>query len=270
MKKAVAAIAACVISAAMIASFAACGEPESGVIDRVKEIASERIGSSEAWAVAFTDPTLGASGTSYTFNNANYSIENETVAVLSGNVSATSSRLTITTRTTGVLTVAGDKVYDYDASTMSSDDTSNDSSSETVEEAYYALGENSYKHYYKDGAGNWTMMTISELGISLIETGAYTGDLLEYADEYDQFTWSDERQGYCKSVSFPSDALLGVTVNATLTLKFREGKIAAMLISDAAVDPETDTSGLALSEIAATVDVGVLITYGGQSLSLPI
>ena len=97
MKKAVAAIAACVISAAMIASFAACGEPESGVIDRVKEIASERIGSSEAWAAAFTDPTLGASGTSYTFNNANYSIENETVAVLSGNVSATSSRLTIPT-----------------------------------------------------------------------------------------------------------------------------------------------------------------------------
>ena len=268
MKKAVAMVAAGILSAAMALSFAACGEEQESVIDTAKEMSSERIGSLEAWEAAFSDPTLGASGTSYTFNNANYSIENETVAVLSGTLSSTSSRLNVQTRTQGLLVVAGEKAYDYDRTELSSED-AEQSGSATVYENYYAADETRYEHYYKDSAGNWTMSTTSSLGISLSETSAYTGSLVEYADEYDLFTWSDERQGYCKSVSFASSALLGVTVNATLTLKFREGKIAAMIISDAAVAADQDMSGLLLGDVAASVEAGVVITYGGQSVTLP-
>ena len=64
--------------------------------------------------------------------------------------------------------------------------------------------------------------------------------------------------------------LLDVTVNATLTLKFRDGKSAAMLISDAAVDPDAATDGLLLTDIAASVQVGVIVTYGGRTVSLPL
>ena len=188
--------------------------------------------------------------------------------MLSGTLSSTSSRLNVQTRTQGLLVVAGEKAYDYDRTELSSED-AEQSGSATVYENYYAADETRYEHYYKDSAGNWTMSTISSLGISLIETSAYTGSLVEYADEYDQFTWSDERQGYCKSVSFASSALLGVTVNATLTLKFREGKIAAMIISDAAVAADQDMSGLLLGDVAASVEAGVVITYGGQSVTLP-
>ena len=60
-----------------------------------------------------------------------------------------------------------------------------------------------------------------------------------------------------------------MTVNATLTLKFREGKIAAMIISDAAVAADQDMSGLLLGDVAASVEAGVVITYGGQSVTLP-
>ena len=156
MKKAVAMVAAGILSAAMALSFAACGEEQESVIDTAKEMSSERIGSLEAWEAAFSDPTLGASGTSYTFNNANYSIENETVAVLSGTLSSTSSRLNVQTRTQGLLVVAGEKAYDYDRTELSSED-AEQSGSATVYENYYAADETRYEHYYKDSAGNWTI-----------------------------------------------------------------------------------------------------------------
>ena len=42
-----------------------------------------------------------------------------------------------------------------------------------------------------------------------------------------------------------------------------------MLISDAAVDPDAATDGLLLTDIAASVDTGVIVTYGGRTVTLP-
>lgn len=266
MKKVFAALAAGVMASAMALSLAACAEPEKSVVERAEEMASERIGSREAWEAAFADPTLGATDTSYTFNNANYSIESESISTIGGNLGG-GSRLNISSRVTRELTVAGDKLH-FAQRTEMSGDTSEDSTQINGKEEYYALDESRYEYYYKDANGAWKMETRSKLGISLIETSAYTGTLTSYADSYEMFTWSDARMGYYLPVTIKG--LLDVAVNATLTLKFREGKIAAMLISDAAVDPDAATDGLLLTDIAASVQVGVIVTYGGRTVSLPL
>lgn len=245
MKRAIAVLAAGVLSAAMIASFAACG-PEKSVTERAEEMVSERVGSLADWEAAFSDPTQGAGDHSYTFNNANYRIEGEV------HMSASNAAVTITRE----LVVAEERVHRYRRTEMYINDSLE---GDIVRDHYYAADVSRYQYYAQGDDGNWTMSTISSLDISLIETGTYTGTITEYADEYDQFIWSDEKQGYCKSVSL--EGLLEVPFTATLTVKLQGGRVAAMIISDAVAAEGSDAS--------ATISAHVVITYGGQSVTLP-
>lgn len=252
MKRAIAVFAAGVLSAAMIASLAACA-PEKSVAERAEEMVSERVGSRAGWEAAFSDPTQGAGDHSYTFHNANYCIESET-RMSANNAAAVIAR---------ELVVAEEKVHCYQR-TEKYINNMEEAASSIVRDVYYAADVSRYQYYYQGEDGDWTMETISDLGdvdqgVSLLATSAYTGSLTEYADEYDQFIWSDEKQGYCKSVSLTG--VLGTPVTATLTLKLQGGRIAAMIISDA-VPTESDNASVSIS-------VSVMITYGGQSVTLP-
>lgn len=248
MKKAVAAVAACMMSAAMIASFAACA-PEKSALERAQEMSSERLGSREEWEAAFADPTQGAEGNSYTFNNANYRIESEMRASAS-NASVVVER---------DLVVGEEKVYLYQQTDMYIGDSEEVAQSLTQED-YYAADASRYEHYYRDDDGVWAMTTVSSIDLALLYTSTHTDELTEYADDYDAFVWNDEKQGYCRTVSLTG--LLDTTVTATLTLKFQGGKIAAIMISDSSA-----AEGAALS---STVEVGVIISYNGQKVSLPV
>ena len=252
MKRAIAVFAAGVLSAAMIASLAACAEEPNDVADNAEDMVSERVGSRADWEAAFSDPTQGAGDRSYTFHNANYSIESE---VRSSDGDA--ARVVVYE-----MVVADEKVHRYQRSEMYINDALH--LDPNVTDNYYVADVSRYQYYYQGEDGDWTMETISDLGdvdqgVSLLATSAYTGSLTEYADEYDQFIWSDEKQGYCKSVSLTG--VLGTPVTATLTLKLQGGRIAAMIISDA-VPTESDNASVSIS-------VSVMITYGGQSVTLP-
>ena len=277
MKKVFAALAAGVMASAMALSLAACAEPEEeSLIDRAEEMVSERIASRETWEAAFADPTLGATDTSYTFNNANYSIEAETLITVSGN-EPSGERIDLHNRTKTSLTVAGDKLRcSYRLERWGAD--ASDLQLSEEKEQYYALGDGRYIRYSVEN-GSWIPSFATRLDLSLLSatggetsltwTSEHTGSLTSYAGSYESFTWSDERQGYTIPVRATLNEFLGLTVNATLTLKFREGKIAAMLISDAAIDPDAATDGLLLTDIAASVDTGVIVTYGGRTVTLP-
>ena len=248
MKRAIAVFAAGVLSAAMIASLAACAEEPNDVADNAEDMVSERVGSRADWEAAFSDPTQGAGDHSYTFNNANYCIESET------RMTASNAAAVITRE----LVVAEEKVHRYQSTEMYINNME-EAASSIVRDVYYAADVSRYQYYSQGEDGSWMKSTLSRLDISLIETTAQTGSLTEYADEYDQFIWSDEKQGYCKSVSLTG--VLGTPVTATLTLKLQGGRIAAMIISDA-VPTESDNASVSIS-------VSVMITYGGQSVTLP-
>lgn len=247
MKRAIAVFAAGVLSAAMIASLAACA-PEKSVAERAEEMVSERVGSRAGWEAAFSDPTQGAGDHSYTFHNANYCIESET-RMSANNAAAVIAR---------ELVVAEEKVHCYQR-TEKYINNMEEAASSIVRDVYYAADVSRYQYYSQGEDGSWMKSTLSRLDISLIETTAQTGSLTEYADEYDQFIWSDEKQGYCKSVSLTG--VLGTPVTATLTLKLQGGRVAAMIISDAVPADGANAS--------ATISVSVVITYGGQSVTLP-
>lgn len=247
MKRAIAVLVTGVLSATMIAGFAACA-PDKSVAERAEEMVSERVGSRAGWEAAFSDPTQGAGDRSYTFHNANYSIESET------RMSASNAAAVITRE----LVVADEKAHSYQRTEMYVNNME-EAISSVVRDVYYAADVSRYQYYSQDDDGNWTMTTASGLDISLIETTAQTGSLTEYADEYDQFTWSDEKRGYCKSVALTG--VLGTPVTATLTVKLQGGRVAAMIISDAVAADGSNTS--------ATISVHVVITYGGQSVTLP-
>lgn len=248
MKRAIAVFAAGVLSAAMIASLAACAEEPNDVADNAEDMVSERVGSRADWEAAFSDPTQGAGDRSYTFHNANYCIESET-RMSANNAAAVIAR---------ELVVAEEKVHCYQRTEMYINNME-EAASSIVRDVYYAADVSRYQYYSQGEDGSWMKSTLSRLDISLIETTAQTGSLTEYADEYDQFIWSDEKQGYCKSVSLTG--VLGTPVTATLTLKLQGGRVAAMIISDAVPADGANAS--------ATISVSVVITYGGQSVTLP-
>ena len=248
MKKVFAALAAGVMASAMALSLAACAEPEKSVVERAEEMASERIGSREAWEAAFADPTLGATDTSYTFNNANYSIESESVTM--GGKGENGLR-TVDKR---VLTVADERVHRYENYERYTSLVSETPAQVITTDEYYVADESRYAYYVQNENDAWTMTTVSKLGISLTET-AIGGAFTVYADEYDAFVWEEARQGYCKEVDTGS-------YTATLTLKFRDGKIAAMLITDSEYGEDASFPGL-------STRISVVITYGGQHIDLP-
>lgn len=251
MKRSFAAIAVGVVSAVVMLSTVACA-PAQSALQRAQEMKSERLDSSAAWEAAFVDPSMGAKEDSYTFNGANYSIESETVSEYGGGASEWIKSVIVRN-----LTVAGERLYSYE-NTQSYTGAQTEPVQSVLHESYYMADETRYKRYFVNSDGAWEMTTVSSLGIDLIATTQHTGRLTDYKDAYEEFTWSDEQQGYCKEVEITG--FLGTPLTATLTLKFQSGRLAAMLISHSKA-----VSGTA----QASVTVGVVITYGGRSVKLP-
>lgn len=230
MKKVIKSVISAVLAAVTCAGFAACGKNDFNA----QEYVSERV-SAEEWEAAFSEANFENVKVQVMLTNTVLGVKGQIVAIIDGSKEY-------------------QKAY-----------------SEEIEENFenYAVTEDSVTTLYlKDENGSWETRTVTKVGGDYYNSNYewQTGSVVNFSEMYttvfcqlfkemyDDFDYSGEAKGYVIKTNVDDGNWYSSFLNHG-TIKFQDGKLAAILLANVAASGEETAE--------------IVYTYGGQNISLP-
>ena len=279
------------LSGCLLVSFAGCG-----AVSKAKSMKGDVV-TEDVWNSAMAGTSFTASSGSATAQTVadetasapNYKAEYgytlktsvETEAVEGGIVSVEAMQMSIDMKANIVIVVADSSVkftIDYDFKLDGSENLmkllfgeDGNPSEKGKKEIYLSYADGAVSYYAQDENGAWQKFSGSLSGIDtllqgVLETCEETIDQSALVGAFSKYTYNDELKGYAlvngEASGSLGDDFIGMA-SANLVYKIKDGKLGA-IYSSASLD-----STMAGMKMSGSGEVGIVYTYGGQSVTLP-
>lgn len=293
MKRKLIALATVAISGCLLVSLAACG----GAVSEAKNMRGEEV-TEDVWnsamagtkyrltSAAKTVPAQTVADVSVTLPNykaefeMDYNVSFETEAFEGGIVSVEAMSASVSQNASATVVVADNALYvklKYDFKLDGSENLlelmgmSEAPSGSGETEIYLAPAEaGGYAVYGKDADGNWqvsygTSSLVGDAAQYIVQMTMSLMDQSALAGAFAQYEYNGDLKGYTAINASSSGSIGGVSGSASgnLVYKFRDDRLAA-IYGETGYD--SSSNGAAVS---GSAEVGIVYTYGGQSITLP-